>query len=283
MDLIDRMNRTDTGHKTVHLAIARNRLQILRRLERALDTPMALLGVAWLVLMVIELVRGLGRAGEGAVTLVWILFIADFVLRLFLAPRKLAFLRRNMLTAIALLLPALRMFRVVRALRALTRLRGLQLVRILSSVNRGMKALGTTMQRRGFGYVVALTLVVTFAGAAGMLSFERQLPDGGGLRDFPTALWWTAMLVTTMGSEYWPRTPEGRALCLFLAIYAFAVFGYVTGTIATFFIGRDVEEQSSGASEDASALRAEIAALRGELRVLAEARAGRRNELDEGT
>lgn len=33
------------------------------------------------------------------------------------------------------------------------------------------------------------------------------------------------MLLTTMGSEYWPQTAEGRILCLLLSVYAFAVFG----------------------------------------------------------
>ena len=47
------------------------------------------------------------------------------------------------------------------------------------------------------------------------------------------------MLLTTMGSEYWPRTPEGRFVCLLLSIYAFAVFGYITATLASFFIGSD--------------------------------------------
>jgi len=49
------------------------------------------------------------------------------------------------------------------------------------------------------------------------------------------------MIMTTMGSQYWPQTPEGRMLCLFLALYAFAVFGYVTAAIATFFIGLDTK------------------------------------------
>jgi hypothetical protein len=50
------------------------------------------------------------------------------------------------------------------------------------------------------------------------------------------------MLLTTMGSDYWPRTPEGRLLCLLLAIYAFAVFGYVTAAIAAYFVGQDRSE-----------------------------------------
>jgi voltage-gated potassium channel len=47
------------------------------------------------------------------------------------------------------------------------------------------------------------------------------------------------MLLTTMGSDYWPRTPEGRFLCLLLAVYAFTVFGYVTAAIAAYFVDRD--------------------------------------------
>jgi voltage-gated potassium channel len=247
--------------------LARHRLQLLHRLEKALEMPMVALGGVWLVLMVVEFVRGLTPFGATLVTTIWVVFILDFLLRLSIAPRKLVYLRRNWLTAVALLLPALRVFRFARVLRTLAKLRGLRLLRILSSINRSMKALGKTMQRRGFGYVLALTTIVTLAGAAGMLSFEQHLPHDAGLNDFWTALWWTAMIMTTMGSEYWPRTPEGRALCLFLAIYAFAVFGYVTGTIATYFIGRDAEEGTGSASAASiAALQREISALREEIR-----------------
>ena len=267
------MNRQkmENERPEVGFALARNRLQILRQIEAALETPMAILGMIWLGLMVVELAWGLGRAGGNLMTGIWLTFIVDFMVRLMVAPRKLVYLRRNWFTAVALLLPALRMLRFARIFRALARLRGVQLVRILSTVNRGMKALGNTMHRRGFGYVLALTIIVTFAGAAGMLFFERDVP-GGGMHDFWTSLWWTAMIVTTMGSETWPKTPEGRALCLFLAIYAFAVFGYVTGTIATYFIGRDVSESKEGVAGEAAigALRAEIETLRAEIRSLAQ-------------
>jgi voltage-gated potassium channel len=45
--------------------------------------------------------------------------------------------------------------------------RGLRLLRLISSVNRSMNALGAAMRRRGFGYVLALTMMVVFVGAAG--------------------------------------------------------------------------------------------------------------------
>lgn len=270
--MTERAKRTDSpaepGRRQLQFQIARNRLQILHRLERGLETPMAVLGILWLGLLVLELVRGLNSLGQDLVLLIWAAFIFDFLLRLSLAPRKWRFLRRNWFTVMALLLPALRLFRFFRLLRILARLRGLQLLRLLSSVNRGMRAIGSTMQRSGFGYVLALTAAVVVAGAAGMLFFERQLPDGSGLRDFQTALWWTAMLITTMGSEYWPKTAEGRALCLLLAIYAFAVFGYVTAAIASLLIGQRVGPAK--ASGDPDALKHEVAVLRAEVRRLAQ-------------
>jgi len=42
----------------------------------------------------------------------------------------------------------------------------------------------------------------------------------GGPYSCGEALWWTAMIMTTMGSQYWPQTIEGRMLCVFLALYA---------------------------------------------------------------
>lgn len=236
----------------------------LQELEGWLEKPMLVLGAVWLVLLVLELTRGIGRVLEAVGTAIWIAFLLDFALRLALAPKKGAYLRRNWLTVVSLAIPALRtlrIFRAVRLLRASGAVRGLRLVRVVGSLNRGMKTLGATMARRGFGYVMGSTLIVTFVGAAGMYAFERDV-QGGELDDYGAALWWTAMIMTTMGSEYWPRSPEGRVLCLLLALYAFAVFGYVTATLATFFIGQD---RATGAATDADALREEVAALRREL------------------
>ena len=66
--------------------------------------------------------------------------------------------------------------------------------------------------------LVALTALVTVAGAAGMYALEDELPGDGGLAGYATALWWTAMVMTTPGSEYWPKTAEGRVLCFLLAL-----------------------------------------------------------------
>ena len=252
-------------------ALERERYELLQRLEEWLETPMLILAFVWLVLLVVELTWGIGSAFEIIGIIIWAIFILNFTLEFALAPRKIAYLKRNWLLAISLIIPALRIFRILRIFRMLRLVRvgrGLRLFRVVSSLNRGMLALGASLRRRGFGYVLALTMLVAMAGAAGMYAFENEI--AAGLNSYGEALWWTAMVMTTMGSQYWPQTFEGRLLCLFLSLYAFGVFGYVTATLATYFVGRDAESSEAellGAKELAD-LRKELIALRGEIGAL---------------
>jgi len=251
------------------VALERERSALLRRLEASLETPMLVLAFVWLVLLVAELIWGERVAFELIGMVIWAIFIVDFSVELMLAPHRGAYLRANWLAAVSLLVPALRIFRVFRMLKLIRVARvgrSLRLLRLVSALNRGMGALGASLRRRGFGYVLSLTVLVNFAGAAGMYSFESG--GGAGLNSYGEALWWTAMVLTTMGSQYWPQTLEGRVLCFFLALYAFAVFGYVTATLATFFVGRDAENQHADApaGKEHAEIREELAALRREVR-----------------
>jgi voltage-gated potassium channel len=251
------------------------RFALLHQLEDRLEMPMVVLGFAWLVLLIIEFVHGLSPLLEWLSAGIWAIFIFDFLLKFFLAPEKWAYLKHNWLMLIALLVPALRIFRVARAvslLRAARATRSLRLVKVLTSLNRGLSALGDTMNRRGFGYVLATTVLVTFTGAAGMYAFENNPDNPRALNDYGTALWWTAMIMTTMGSAFWPESAEGRVLCLLLSVYAFTVFGYVTATLASFFVGRDNERATDGTADETTdaqllaSLRQDMAVLREELR-----------------
>ncbi len=65
------------------------------------------------------------------------------------------------------------------------------------------------------------------------------------------------------GSEYYPLTAEGRGLAFLVALFGYAVFGYVTATLATFFIGRDAEEKDAplAGAKNVAELKSEIAIL----------------------
>lgn len=243
--------------------IVRERKKLLRRVESFLEVPMVILGFVWLVLLVIELVYGDNKLLRNLGIAIWIIFIVDFIIKFSLAPTKGSFLKGNVLTIISLAVPAFRVFRIFRILRILKISRSFRLIKIIGSLNRGMRALSITMKRRAFGYVLVLTLIVIFAGAAGMYAFEKNSQNG--LENYGAALWWTTMIITTLGSDFWPQTLEGRILCIILSLFAFAVFGYITATIATFFIGQDTEEsERAGINE----LRKEIKELKTMIRAL---------------
>ena len=264
----------------------RERHELLAHVNRATDKPLIALSFVWIGLTILDLVRGLNGPLQVAFYVLWGLFVADFVIEFVIAPGKKAYLKKHWIEAVSLLLPALRVLRVLNLFRSLRLLRlarsaravrAVGLARLLARLNRGLRAIGETLGRRGAGYVVAATILVTFGGAAGMWAFES--PDalradgidaapGDGLDGYGQAVWWTAMLMTTLGSEYWPQTIEGRVLCWVLALYAFAVFGYITATIASYFVGQ--ESGPAGGDEvsadDLQSLREEIAALRASLK-----------------
>ena len=233
--------------QTDERALERERYTLLRTISSALETPMLILGLVWLALFLLELMVGLSPFLEALNYGIWGLFVLDFALEFVIAPRKLQYLRTNWITALSLAAPVLRVLRigrVLRAARAARAARGTRLLRFIGGMNRGLRALGEILGRRGVGYAAALTVLVVFAGAAGVYALERgvgheQLQTYGG------ALWWTAMMITTMGTDYFPRTTEGRLMALMFAVYGFAVFGYITASIASFFVARDVESTAA--------------------------------------
>ncbi len=253
-------------------ALERECSEVLQQWEDWSETPMLVLSFAWLGLFIVELVWGLTPILEAIGTTIWIAFILDFSIKFILAPRKLIYFKQHWLIAISLLIPATRIFRIMRFIQPLNSIhgvRGFQLLRLTIRTNRGMRLFGASFQRRGFGYVVGLTVIVTLIGSAGIYAFEREVP-GGIITDYGIALWWTAMVMTTIGSDYFPKTAEGRILCFFLALYAVVVFGYLTATLATFFIDRDaqIDDAELASATSIQALHAEITGLRTDIQAL---------------
>jgi voltage-gated potassium channel len=245
------MSNHGSGTEHHQEILQEERWRLLEEVTTFLDKPLVALSFAWLILMILDFTEGLRPAMMIIFNIIWGLFILDFILEFWIAPNRLEYLKKNWLTAISIALPA---FRILQAFRAfqflrLARLTGsVSLIRLVTSIRRGMSAVNRTLVKRGFGYVVILSTIVIFSGAAGMAHFENMetLKQAGyvnvnGFHGYGDALWWTAMIMTTMGSEYWPKTPEGRLLCWVLAMYSFTVFGYITATLASHFIQTDQE------------------------------------------
>lgn len=240
------------------------RMELLSQIDSLFDFPLTLLSILWLILIIIDLVYGLSPSLQTLSLIIWGIFIIDFFIELEISPRKKDYLTQNWLIALSLFLPALRIFRLFsgfRLIRFSNSIRSLNLVRVLSSFNRSLRTIRQVMRQRGLGYILLLTILVILLGAAGMYDFERQ-----GLTSYWDALWWTAMIMTTIGSDYWPKTAEGRILAFLLSIYAFAIFGYITAALASFLVGKDKESSSREIEE----LRSEVQRLSNEIKRFSE-------------
>lgn len=251
------------------------RVELLAHLNAMLEPLMAGLGLVFLALLLVDyagLAEGRGRVWlDRALWAVWAVFLVEFVARLAVAPSRLRFLRENWLGALSLALPFLRPLRALRAARAL---RSLSLVRLIGGVNRGMRVLRRVTGGRRFAYVGALTVLVTLAGAVGVLSFDRGA-EGATIRTFGDALWWAAAMVTTINNEKYAVTAEARVLAILLRIYAVSIFGLITASIASYLVGREAEERPVPPPP----ITPELAALRDQLRLLEGDIAAVRSEL----
>ncbi len=245
-------------------SITKERLHLLRTIDRMLERPILVLGIAWLVLLVVQLVYGSSAWSNDLTVGIWVVFVIDFAMRFTLAPKKISFLRRHWLVALSLLLPALSILRLTRVLAMLPSWE-MVILRLLTGLNRSISVLGMTMRRRGMSYVLLLAIIVTVAGAAGIYAFEPHTTSA--IPTFGYSLWWTGMIMTTMGSAYYPQTWGGRLLCFFLAVFAFSIFGYITAAIASFFVRQDASDSAHETSapsladvlDEVKALRAELA------------------------
>jgi voltage-gated potassium channel len=69
-------------------------------------------------------------------------------------------------------------------------------------------------------------------------------------------LWWSAVLVTTIGSELYPVTTGGRILGFLIMIYAIGIFTYFIGSMASVLVTLDTRRtqkpEQRGASNSAT-------------------------------
>jgi voltage-gated potassium channel len=132
-------------------------------------------------------------------------------------------------------------------------LQGLRLARIVTGLNRGMRSWRGALGARRLPFVVLFSAVVGLVGAAGIYTFEHG--TNPGFADFSDALFWSGMMLITLGSGAWPETGAGRALAFMMGLYAFSVFGYVTAALASILVEHPVagpEGSSASDGEDAS-------------------------------
>lgn len=233
----------------------RNRGARLRAWERASEWPLTAAALLFLTVYAWEVIvdlRGAARAGvEMTMDVVWMAFIADYVVRLALAPNRGRWFLRHLLDLAVVVLPVLRPLRLLR------------LVALLGVLQRGA---GTALRGRITAYTAGGVSLLILLSSLAVLDAERGAP-GTPITTFGEAVWWSLVTITTIGyGDLAPVTAVGRCAAVLLMVGGVALAGVVTATLASWIVSLVAEE---GAEQEA-ATRAQVEALQQQVAALSE-------------
>jgi voltage-gated potassium channel len=210
---------------------------------------------AWSVLA--DLRGGLWEAAEWVMWTVWLVFVADYLVLLVLAERRLHWFVTHLPQFLVVALPMLRPLRLLRLLTLFTLLR---------------RATGAWFRGRVTVYVVGSAALLVLLASLAELEAERHA-QGSEIRTFGDALWWSFETVTTVGyGDRTPVTAEGRLIAVGLMIAGIALLGVITATFASWLVQKvaEVDRAAEAATvAHVEALTAEIRSLRAEVAALA--------------
>jgi voltage-gated potassium channel len=206
----------------------------LERFEKATALPMLLLSLLMIPMLIVPLIWDLPRQADvtlnGLFWVIWALFAFEYATRLSLAEDKVAFLQKNVVDLVVVLLPFFRAVRLVRTIQILTL--GFRARRSSSHI--------TWLNRTGGALFIAGTIVLVCAALA--FHAERSA-KGSNIVSLDDALWWAVVTVTTVGyGDKYPVTAEGRGIATFLMFSGIGITGFLTAVLTSFFLGRSEEE-----------------------------------------
>ncbi|MFI7481330.1 hypothetical protein ACH9EU_02825 [Kocuria sp. M1R5S2] len=219
-------------------------LGLAEGLARRLDRPMGVLGVLFLFVVLGQLLAeepGLVAALNVVGWLFWAVFVAEFLLRAWIARFSRRFWRRNWWQVLFLLLPFLRFLRVLRAARLLRVARLARAGSVLSAGVRGSRSAGRLLSSR-IGWLAAVTAVVVLVSSQ-LLYLLGHYPGYG------PALSQAAMSTIT-GEKLGAQGVFPRVLEVVLAIYSVGVFATLAGSVGAYFLR---EDRAAGAGPGSTA------------------------------
>lgn len=192
---------------------------------------------------------------EAVIWVSWGLFAIDYVVNLWLAPRRWRWFYTHLFDLAIVVLPTLRPLRLLR------------LVTILAVLQR---TAGAAFRGRVIIYVAGATLLLVRVAALAVLDAERG--HDGSIQTLRDGLWWAFVTVTTVGyGDYFPVTPTGQLVAVGvmiggIALGGIALVGVVTATLASWI----VEKVSNSNEAEKAATKAHIDELATEIRQLRE-------------
>ena len=167
---------------------------------------------------------------------IWIVFVAEYLVRLSGAASRRAFVMRNWfaLAVIAVSFPPLPMLLSLARLARLGTV--VRLVRIVFVVAWSVHALKAIFGRTGVVLVAGLAIGLAIGGAAMLALIEPQTTPGG----FWTAAWWAVVTMTTVGyGDVVPASGLGKVLAALLMLAGIGLVSTLSASVAAYFVDQD--------------------------------------------
>jgi voltage-gated potassium channel len=207
------------------------------RFNAAVELPMTVLALLWLPVLVIPAIVHVSARTASAFDLVdylvWAVFVAEYLIRLYLAPSRWRFVRTHLIDLLVIVIPVFRPLRVLRLLRFART--GLTLTGLLSRA-RGL------LTHRGLHFVLLSVLTIILVGAALEFGFEDHA-RGATIHSYGDALWWAIVTVTTVGyGDQYPVTAAGRGIAVVLMLTGIGLVGVLSASIASYFVGQQADQ-----------------------------------------
>ena len=190
-----------------------------------LTPAMSALGILFLLVVLGEqLTRpdsALGVVLAATGWLLWAVFVIEFVARLVVAPDTWKFLKRNWWQMLFLVLPFLRVLRLVRSLRFL------RTGRVLSSAIRSSRSARSVLGSR-IGWLAAVSAITVFGSSQLLYEFSSFERYGDALH--------AAAMATITGEPLAQSDAFARVMEIVLAIFSVAVFATLAGSLGAYFL-----------------------------------------------
>jgi len=204
------------------------RHDLVDKVERITRYPMALLGIAWLVIAIIILTTELnGSASSLLVTtlfVLWAILLVEYIVRLVITPDRRGYVKRRWVEPATVVMPPFQGWHIV----------GMEKMTLL--VHEAVLRIQAILRHHSLFRVLIAAAATLFMGAWAVLLFEENAKNSN-IHNYPDALWWAIVTVTTVGyGDRYPVTGGGRTVAVILMLVGIGLIGVLTATVASVFI-----------------------------------------------
>jgi voltage-gated potassium channel len=204
------------------------RHDLVDRIERVTKYPMALLGLAWLVIAIeilsTDLVGNASIALVATLFVVWIVLLVEYLVRLVVTPDRRGYLRRRWVEPATVVVPLFQGWHLI----------GIEKMSLL--LHEAELRVEAILRHHSLFRVLIAAFATLVLGAWLVLLFERNA-KGSNIHNYPDALWWGIVTVTTVGyGDRFPVTAGGRVVAVILMLVGIGLIGVLTATVASVFI-----------------------------------------------